>query len=136
MKLAALKAIKNIVKIIPILIGVLMLVNLVNPFLRDLYPVVFSGHYLLDPLIGAIMGSLSFGMPVVSFITGGELLEAGISLIAVTAFMLTWTTVGFVMLPLEINYLGKRFALIRNSVNFIFAIIIAVITVYVISIFA
>lgn len=51
------------------------------------------------------------------------------SLLAVTAFIMAWTTVGVAMLPLEATFLGKRFAVLRNVINFVFAILIAVLTV-------
>ena len=53
----------------------------------------------------------------------------GVSLLAVTAFILTWTTVGVSMLPLEMKFLGKKFALLRNRINFIIAIIISILTI-------
>jgi len=114
---------------IPIMIGVLLLINLISPVLRDYYPKIFTGNFLFDPFIGAIAGSISFGMPILSYIIAGELLGEGISILAVTAFILTWSTVGVAMLPLEISYLGRRFAVTRNIINFIFALVIAVLTV-------
>ncbi len=39
------------------------------------------------------------------------------SLIAVTAFILTWTTVGLLMLPLESKFLGKKFASAGKDAN-------------------
>ena len=45
------------------------------------------------------------------------MLEGGVSLLAVTAFILTWVTVGVAMLPLEAKFLGKRFAVARNAVR-------------------
>jgi hypothetical protein len=62
-------------------------------------------------------------------------LEEGVSLVAVTAFIMTWATVGIAMLPLEAKFLGKRFAFFRNIVNFFFAGIIAVLTVSTLSLF-
>jgi len=121
--------------ILPMMIGILLLINLLNIFLRDYYTNVFTGNVLIDPLIGAIAGSLSFGIPITSYIVGGELLLAGVSLLAVTAFIMAWTTVGVAMLPLEASFLGKRFALVRNSVNFIFSIIIGILVSYTLRIF-
>ena len=40
----------------------------------------------MDPLIGALAGSISFGVPVTSYIIGGELLEEGVSLMFVLHF--------------------------------------------------
>jgi hypothetical protein len=111
---------------LPILLGVLLLINLLDPLLRSRYRQWFTGDYLADTLIGALAGSISFGIPITSYIVGGELLAKGVSLLAVTAFIMTWTTVGLVMLPLEASFLGRKFALVRNALNFFFAILIAV----------
>ena len=123
------KTINNFKTSIPIIIGVFLLVNLVNSLLKDFYFKVFTGNYFLDPLIGALAGSISFGIPITSYIVGGELLKEGVSLLAVTAFILAWSTVGIAMLPLEASYLGKRFAIYRNIINFFFSVILAVLTI-------
>ena len=129
MKLALMKTLNNFKIALPMIIGVFLLVNLLNPVLKEQYSKIFTGNWFIDPFLGASVGSISFGMPLSSYVIGGELLGQGVSLIAVTAFILTWTTVGVVMLPLEARYLGKRFAITRNILNFIFAILIAIITV-------
>ena len=121
---------------LPIVAGVIMLLNLVNPLLSQYYGRIFTGNLLLDPLIGAVAGTVSFGIPVVSYVAGGEMLAAGVSLVAVTAFILSWSLVNFVMLPLEIANLGRGFALRRNVANFFISIIIAVLTVLTLGIFA
>ena len=79
-------------------------------------------------------GSISFGIPITSYIVGGELLKEGVSLLAITAFILAWSTVGVAMLPLEISYLGKRFAIYRNIINFFFSIILAILTITILNI--
>jgi uncharacterized membrane protein YraQ (UPF0718 family) len=120
---------------LPIMIGLLLLVNLINLFAKNYYSKLFTGDLILDPLIGTLAGSFSFGMPITSYIIGGELLKEGISLIAITAFIMSWTTVGIAMLPLETKFLGKRFAFIRNVLNFIFAIIISVLVILTLNLF-
>ena len=129
------KSLNNFKTMIPILIGVLLLVNLITVNFGDFYLKLFTGNYIKDSFIGAVAGSISFGIPVTSYIVGGELLKEGVSLLAVTAFILTWSTVGIAMLPLEISYLGKRFAIVRNVINFVFAIIIAILTVLILKLF-
>ena len=118
---------------LPIMGGVLLMVSFLNIFLTKYYSQIFTNNSFTDPLIGNIAGSLSFGIPVTSYIIGGELLDEGVSLMTITAFIMSWTTVGVLMLPLESKFLGKKFAVIRNSINFIFSMIIAVLTVYTIS---
>lgn len=120
---------------LPITAGIFLLIHLINPVLQKFYSQVFTGNYFFDPLIGALAGSVSFGIPISSYIVGGELLNQGVSLLAVTAFLMTWTTVGIAMLPLEIACLGKKFALWRNSLNFIWSILIAILTVATLNLF-
>lgn len=129
------KSYKNIISIIPILIGILLLVSLIEPYLGNYYNNIFTGNLFLDPLIGAVAGSISFGIPVTSYVVGGELLERGVSLLAVSAFILAWSTVGLGMLPLEAKYLGKKFAVSRNIINFVFALIISALTVLTLKLF-
>jgi len=129
MKQAFFKTIQIFKTVVPMLTGVLLLVSLLNQFFKNNYQHWFSGNLILDPFVGAIAGSISFGMPITSYVAGGELLDAGVSLLAITAFIMSWTTVGLIMIPLEASVLGIRFAIIRNILNFIFALLVAITTV-------
>jgi predicted Fe-Mo cluster-binding NifX family protein len=118
--------------LLPTLVGVVLIIGLFNSFLSTkLLAAIFTGNPLLDTLRGAVGGSIFTGNPINSYIIGGQMLEQGISLFAVTAFMVSWVTVGIVQLPAEIAALGKKFALIRNSLFFIFSIAIVILTVLV-----
>ena len=100
---------------------------------KELISSIFSGNTALDSLWGACLGSILAGNPINSYIIGGELLEYGVSLFAVTALIIAWVTVGLVQLPAEIAALGRRFALTRNAISFILSIAIAIITVVVLN---
>ena len=78
------------------------------------------------------MGSILAGNPITSYIIGGELLAQGISMTAVTAFLVAWVTVGMVQLPAESILLGKRFAVTRNIAAFVFSVIVAILTTVVV----
>jgi hypothetical protein len=129
------KSLINLKSSFPIMVGVLLLVGLANQLFSSRYAEIFNGNLFFDPLKGALTGSISFGIPVTSFVVGGELLSEGVSLIAVTAFILAWSTVGVAMLPLEISTLGKKFSIIRNSICFVFSILIAILTVWTLNLF-
>lgn len=129
MKIATQKTLDTVKTSMPIVIGILMLISFLDPILERYYSKVFTGNYFVDSLVGALAGSFSFGIPVASYVTGGELLKEGVSLLAVTAFIFSWTTVGVPMLPLEAAHLGKKFAILRNSFNFVVAILIAILTI-------
>ena len=123
------KTYTSMVQVIPQILGILLLVSLLLTVIPpEWYGIVFSGRPLADPVAGAAIGSIAAGNPVTSYVIGGELLNTGISLTAVTAFIVAWVTVGVIQLPMEMNILGKRFAIARNLCGFIFAILIAILT--------
>lgn len=83
---------------------------------------------MFDTLIGTLAGSAASGNAMMSYIIGGELLGKGISLYAVTAFILSWVTLGFVHLPAEAEILGVRFTWYRNVLAFLGTVLIALAT--------
>ena len=118
------------INLLPMLVGVVLLIGLFNAFAsKELLSYLFSGNRALDTLWGACFGSFFTGNPINSYIIGGELLEYGVSLCAVTALIIAWVTVGLVQLPAEISALGCRFALVRNAISFALSIAIAFATV-------
>jgi uncharacterized membrane protein YraQ (UPF0718 family) len=134
-KKAAISAVKPFYRTLPILVGVILLISLASTIIpKSIFSSFFSGNMLLDPVIAAALGSILAGNPVTSYVLGGEFLALGISLAAVTAFLVAWVTVGIVQLPAEIMMLGKRFAITRNILSFIFSIIVAIITVLILGV--
>ena len=95
---------------------------------KNVYGKLFTGDHLIDPLIGTVVGSLAGGNPLTSYIIGGELKIQGVSMLAITAFIVSWVTVGVIQLPAEALMLGRRFALIRNAISFLMSMGIAVLT--------
>ncbi|RLJ00960.1 MAG: hypothetical protein DRP06_00590 [Candidatus Aenigmatarchaeota archaeon] len=127
-------AARSIGNSLPVLTGVILLIGLIETFVpKSIYPTLFSNNVLLDPIIGSGLGSILIGNPVTSYVLGGELLLQGVSLVAVTAFIVSWVTVGLIQLPAEATLLGKKFAVARNILSFIFSIIVAITTVFIIS---
>lgn len=120
--------------LLPTLVGVVLLIGLVKAFIStELLSAVFSNNTLLNTFEGAVFGSILAGNPINSYVFGAQMLAHGVSLFAVTAFMISWVTVGMVQLPAEIVALGKNFALIRNSIAFVLSIAIAIVTVLVLN---
>jgi predicted Fe-Mo cluster-binding NifX family protein len=120
---------------LPILVGVVLLIGLFNAFVpKEFLASLFSGNAMLDTLWGACVGSILAGNPVNSYVIGGELLRHGVSLFAVTALIITWVTVGLVQLPAEMAALGRRFAILRNTICFMLSLPIALITVVILNI--
>jgi len=125
------KATKGILNALPMLIGVVLVVGLFKSFVtKEMLSSVFTGAMISDTFIGALIGSISAGNPITSYIIGGELLKEGVSLFAVTAFIVTWVTVGMIQFPAEAKFFGKKFATLRNGISFILALILSIIVVF------
>ena len=131
LKQSARKTLHSFINILPIVFGMLLLTSLiVSLFPEQLSIGLFGQNNFLDALLGATLGGVAAGHPLVSYVLGGELLASGVSLFAVTALIVSWVTVGMVQLPAEALMLGKRFAVYRNLMCYLFAIVIALLTVY------
>jgi len=124
------KAIRSFGGALPVLLGVILLLGLFKVYISsELISSIFTGELFRDTLLGTVIGSISAGNPITSYIIGGELLKEGVGLFAVTAFIASWVTVGVIQLPAEASILGKRFAITRNILSFILAILVAIATV-------
>ncbi len=128
------KTINSFKQTLPILIGIIMLVNLSITLIPNyFYKTIFTGNIIIDPIIGGTLGGISAGNPIMSYVIGGELIDQNISLIAITSFILTWVSVGIVQLPAEALMLGKKFAITRNIISFFMALFIALLIKFTLS---
>lgn len=134
-KKVSIKSAKPLINSLPILIGVILLVSLTNSILpKTAFASLFNGNSILDSFIGSSIGSVLAGNPVTSYILGGELQSQGISLLAITAFLVAWVTVGIIQLPAESILLGKKFSITRNITAFIFSMIVAGLVIIILNI--
>lgn len=135
LKDAITRAGKGLWQAFPMILGTILLVSLISTLIpKSFYTAIFSKNAFLDSIIGSLIGSISAGNPITSYIFGGELLTQGVSLIAITAFLVAWVTVGIIQLPAEATILGKKFALLRNISAFILAILVAIITIIILGV--
>src|SRR6056297_3214467 len=117
LKKSARQTLNAINQSLPVLFGVVMAISLLKAAVpKSYYSAIFTGNIFIDPLAGSLIGSIAAGNPVISYVIGGELLNEGVSLVAVTAFLLSWVTMGVFNLPAEMEILGKKFALARNMI--------------------
>lgn len=125
------QAARGMGRALPIILSVVFLLGLVRVAVTPAQlETLFTGRGGLDILLGTVAGSVSTGNAVTSYVLGGELLAQGVRLSAVTAFLVAWVTVGLVQLPAEAALLGRRFALVRNATSAVSAIIVGVLTVW------
>ncbi len=127
---ASTKTLNSFKKVLPSFIGIFVLLGLILQVDKGMVSNFFSGHPIVDSFLGSAIGSIAAGNPITSYIIGGELLQNGISVIAVTAFLISWVTVGVIQFPAEAIMLGKKFAFYRNVISFFLAILIALAMFY------
>ncbi len=125
-----LKTIKGFTSILPLMLGIIFLLGLVKEFITfEEIALLFTNNIFTDTILASIAGSILAGNALNSYVIGGELLNSGVSLFAITAFIVAWVTVGIVQLPAESALLGKKFAVWRNIISFMLTIISAVFVV-------
>ncbi|HEO98071.1 MAG: permease [Campylobacterales bacterium] len=129
--LAFKSAFHTLYTIAPMLLAVIGLVGLFQTYVTtEMIHAFFTGSTLYDTLIGTITGAISVGQPFISYIIGGELVSQGISLYAVTAFILSFVTLGVIQLPMEYALFGMKFTLARNLLSLLFSILVSLMTVW------
>ena len=125
------KAVRGMANALPVILAVVGLLGLFRSDVsRSQLQGLFTGRQVTDVLVGTTAGSVSTGNALTSYIIGGELLDMGVSLLAVTAFLVAWVTVGVIQFPAESDMLGRRFALVRNVTSPLLAVVVAVDTVW------
>ena len=124
------KTLTGILKILPMLLAVVGLVGLFKAYVTpEILKMLFNGSLLHDELVGIIAGAVSVGQPFMSYIIGGELLKEGVSFYAVTAFLLSYITLGIIQIPMQLEIFGLRFTLILNVLALVFSVVVSVATV-------
>jgi uncharacterized membrane protein YraQ (UPF0718 family) len=120
---------RGLAMLLNILPTLLLVIALVSVFLY-LFPKEVLAATLgaksgfLGVLIAALLGSIALIPPFIAFPLGRILLDQGIPATTVAVFITTLVMVGILTLPLEIKFLGKRAALMRNLLSFAGALII------------
>lgn len=80
---------------------------------------------LLATIVAALSGTVTLIPAFIAFPLVGTLVSAGVSVVPAVAFLTTLTMVGVVTVPLEKREFGIKFTAVRNSLSFLFAIVIA-----------
>ncbi len=124
-ELAAVYVYNNIFDIVLILISVSGMIGLVEVLLPSGF---FAGAFSSFPKIaitavgGTLLGSITAGSPILSYPIAKAMVDEGILLGIVAAFISAWSLIDPISLPTEMHYLGKKFAFWRMFMSFTIAI--------------
>lgn len=117
-------------KIFPTFITMLILISII----LFLFPDEVISNYLgnsckfISVLLASFFGSITLMPGFVAFPLSGILLTKGVPYMVLSAFTTTLMMVGIITFPLEKGYFGVKVTVIRNTISFFIALIVAVIT--------
>lgn len=111
------------------ILGILLIIGLIITLIPpDLIKKYLGGENLtLSTIWGGLIGTVSIIPAFIAFPLSKSLLDSGAHTVTITAFLTTLTMVGIATFPLEVKSFGTKFTILRNSLSFIAAIIIALI---------
>lgn len=120
-------AVNALKRLLPGVLAVIGIIGLILGFVPPGWIARTMGQErgLLGFVFASLLGSILFIPAIIAFPLAGSLLEMGASVLAVSAFITTLTMIGFVFLPLEVREMGGRFALLRNGLSLLAALLVA-----------
>ncbi len=127
-RIALKKAWKSFENILPQFFVVLILVALCLSVLdtETISLVLGKDTGVWGVLAASLVGAITLIPGFVAFPAAAALMQGGAGTVQIAAFVSSLMMVGVVTLPLEIKYFGKRAALLRNLLAYIFSLIAAV----------
>jgi uncharacterized membrane protein YraQ (UPF0718 family) len=134
-KKAALKGLKALEGILPQLLVVLVAIA-IGLSLFDSPTIsryIGAGTGFWGMLVAGIIGAITLIPGFVAFPLAGELLNHGAGTLQIATFVSSLMMVGVMTLPMEISYFGKRAAIVRNSLAFLFSFVAAVFVSWMVS---
>ena len=116
---------KSLLKLLPLLIAIFGLVGLFQEFIPPEIVARLLGKSsgLISLIISTFAGAISIGPPLAAYPLAETLLKAGAWPPAIAAFIFSWISIGVITLPFEAATFGVRFALLRNGISFIAAML-------------
>ncbi|HEY41006.1 MAG TPA: hypothetical protein G4O18_04005 [Dehalococcoidia bacterium] len=123
-------AAKRFVSILPAFLIMLILVSIVLFLITDEVIIRYLGAdaKYLAVLSAAGLGSIILMPGFIAFPLAGVLLEKGVLYMVLSAFTTTLMMVGVLTYPVEKAYLGTGVTIIRNSISFVIALAVALMT--------
>ena len=113
--------------ILPQFLAVILLAALLLAVLQPstVSALLGRGSGWVGVLLAALVGAVTLIPGFVAFPMAALLLQGGAGAMQIGAFVSTLMMVGVVTLPLEIRYLGRRLAILRNVAAFLFSFLVA-----------
>jgi len=121
-------AAKRFLNILPAFLIMLILVSIVLFLIPDKAISSYLGveNKFTGVFFASFIGSITLMPGFIAYPLCGILLQKGVSYMVLAAFTTTLMMVGILTYPIEKDYFGRRVTVIRNTVSYFIALIIAV----------
>lgn len=121
------KAWKMFMKVLPQFISIILVVGLLLAMIipETIRSIIGVESGFMGMLMAALLGAITLVPVLVAFPITAQLLQNGAGIMQIAVFISTLTMVGIVSLPMEIKYLGRKTAILRNTLSFLFAFLTA-----------
>lgn len=128
-KMALKKAWKAFENILPQFLSILIIIGIMLAILtpETISKLIGQQSGWIGMLIAGIIGSITLIPGFVAFPLASALLKSGAGFMQIAVFISTLMMVGIVTIPLEIKYFGRKAAILRNSLAFIFSFAAAIV---------
>ena len=112
-------------EMIPMLLGILLIVAMLKQSWTFDILTKYLNNDFLSTVLASFFWSISAWTAINSYIIADSFWKVDDYILVITAFLVSWVTVWIIQIPAEIYFFGKKFALTRNLISFIFSIIIS-----------
>jgi uncharacterized membrane protein YraQ (UPF0718 family) len=134
-KRALMKGLKALEGILPQFLAVLVFVAVILAVFdaETISRFIGAKTGVLGTIAAALIGAITLIPGFVAFPAAGELLRNGAGTLQIATFVSSLMMVGIVTLPMEIKYFGKRAAVARNALAFVFSFVAAAFVAWVVA---
>lgn len=121
------KAWKMFMKVLPQFISIILVVGLLLAMItpETIRSIIGTESGFMGMLMAALLGAITLVPVLVAFPIAAQLIQNGAGIMQIAVFISTLTMVGIVSMPMEIKYLGRKTAILRNALSFLFAFLTA-----------
>jgi len=115
------RAWKMFITVLPQFMAILLLVGILLAVLspETIQNLIGNETGFLGMFLSSLIGSITLVPVLIAFPVAAQLLQSGAGIPQMAVFISTLTTVGFITLPMEIKYLGKKTAALRNVLAYL-----------------
>ncbi len=128
-RMALKKAWKSLENILPQFLGIIVLVGILLAVVDAdfISSVLGSSSGWTGVVLASLIGAVTLIPAFVAFPTAAMLLQGGAGYTQIGVFISTLMMVGMVTLPLEARYFGKKTAIFRNLLAYLFSFVVALV---------